>query len=151
MRTSLDPVLQAAANKALRDGLIAYDHQLGRLARAGHAHRQSGAGTRLARAAGEGARGTPGMLPTWQLAIVLSTTDNEARVGWLSGLGVRGVTPQPNLGEIPMSDVDLGPPAAWRGARPGTEADHRCDAGRRRRDDRAGTARGGRHPAKHAG
>ena len=45
------------------------------------------------------------MLPTWQLAIVLSTSDNEARVGWLSGLGVRGATTEPNLGEIPMSDV----------------------------------------------
>jgi penicillin-binding protein 1A len=47
----------------------------------------------------------PGMLPTWQLAVVLSTSDNEARVAWLSGLGVRGGTPQPNLGAIPMSDV----------------------------------------------
>jgi penicillin-binding protein 1A len=60
----------------------------------------------------------PGMLPTWQLAVVLAASDNEARVGWLSGLGVRGATPQPNLGEITMSDVawarplhgdDLGP------------------------------------------
>ena len=33
VRTSLDPVLQAAAEKALRDGLMAYDRKHGRLAR----------------------------------------------------------------------------------------------------------------------
>ncbi len=104
VRTSLDPALQVAANKALRDGLIAYDHRLGGW-RGPVTHIDNPAletdwPALLARVAR-----TPGMLPTWQLGIVLSTTDNDARVGWLSGLGVRGVTPESKLGEIPMSDV----------------------------------------------
>ena len=104
VRTSLDPVLQAAANKALRDGLISYDRKLGGW-RGPVTHIDNPSldrdwPTLLAKVAR-----TPGMLPTWQLAVVLSTTENEARVGWLSGLGVRGATPEPNLGEIPMSDV----------------------------------------------
>jgi penicillin-binding protein 1A len=118
VRTSLNPVLQAAANKAVRDGLIAYDRRQGGW-RGPVTHLDNPAGLErdwpglLAKVPR-----TPGMLPTWQLAIVLSTSDNEARVGWLSGLGVRGATAQPNLGEIPMSDVtwarplrgdDLGP------------------------------------------
>jgi hypothetical protein len=86
----------------------------------------------------------PGMLPTWQLAVVLSTSDNEARVGWLSGLGVRGGTPQPNLGAIPMSDVAWARPLHGDELGADAETDHRRDAGRRRRDDRAGAARGGR-------
>ncbi len=104
VRTSLDPVLQVAANKALRDGLIAYDHRLGGW-RGPVTHIDSPSldrdwPTLLAKVPHK-----PGMLPTWQLAVVLGTSDNAARVGWLSGLGVRGATPQPNLGEIPMSDV----------------------------------------------
>ena len=37
VRTSLDPALQIAAEKSLRDGLMAYDRKHGRLARAGDA------------------------------------------------------------------------------------------------------------------
>ena len=104
VRTSLDPALQAAANKALRDGLIAYDHRLGGW-RGPVAHIETATLDRdwprlLAKVPHK-----PGMLPNWQLAVVLNTSDNEARVGWLSGVGVRGATPQSNLGEIPMSDV----------------------------------------------
>ena len=104
VRTSLDPALQAAANKALRDGLIAYDHRLGGW-RGPVAHIETPTLDRdwpslLAKVPHK-----PGMLPNWRLAVVLNTSDNEARVGWLSGVGVRGATPQSNLGEIPMSDV----------------------------------------------
>ena len=45
-----------------------------------------------------------------RLAVVLSTTENEARVGWLNGLGQRGVTPTQHLGVIPMSDVSWARP-----------------------------------------
>ena len=105
VRTSLDPVLQAAANKALRNGLIAYDRRLGGW-RGPVTHIENTA--LLERDWQRLLANTPrrpGMLPNWQLAVVLNTTDNEARVGWLTGLGVRGVTPTPSLGEIPMSDV----------------------------------------------
>ncbi len=104
VRTSLDPALQVAANKALRDGLIAYDHRLGGW-RGPITHIDNPAlETEWPAVLARVAR-TPGMLPSWQIGIVLSTTDNDARVGWLSGLGVRGVPPQPKIGEIPMSDV----------------------------------------------
>jgi penicillin-binding protein 1A len=110
VRTSLDPALQAAANKALRDGLIAYDRRLGGW-RGPVTHIDNPAldtdwPTLLAKVARP-----PGMLPAWRVGVVLSTTDNDARVGWLSGLGERGVTPEPKLGEIPMSDVTWARPA----------------------------------------
>jgi penicillin-binding protein 1A len=105
VRTSLDPVLQAAANKALRNGLIAYDHRLGGWRGAvAHIDAPGVLEREWPRLLTKVPR-KPGMLPTWQLAVVLATTENEARVGWLSGLGVRGATPQPNSGAIPMSDV----------------------------------------------
>jgi penicillin-binding protein 1A len=117
VRTSLDPVLQAAANKAVRDGLIAYDRRQGGW-RGPVTHITDPVLERdWPRLLAKVPR-TPGMLPTWQLAVVLNTADNEARVGWLSGLGVRGAIAQPNLAAIPMSDVawarplhgdDLGP------------------------------------------
>jgi penicillin-binding protein 1A len=105
VRTSLDPVLQVAADKALRNGLIAYDRRLGGWrGPVTHIDNPTMLEHDWPRLIVKVAR-TPGMLSTWQLAIVLSTSDNEARVGWLSGLGVRGATPQPSLGAIPMSDV----------------------------------------------
>ena len=105
VRTSLDPVLQVAADKALRAGLIGYDRKLGgwrgpvaRFDKTPELERD------WARLLAKVPR-TPGMLPAWRLAVVLSTTDSEARVGWLSGLGVRGAAPKPEFGAIPMSDV----------------------------------------------
>jgi penicillin-binding protein 1A len=118
VRTSLDPVLQVAADKTLRNGLIAYDKRLGGW-RGPVTHIDSAAivDRDWPRVLAKVPR-TPGMLSTWRLALVLSTSDNDARVGWLTGLGVRGATPEPMLGTIPMSDVtwarwlhgdDLGP------------------------------------------
>jgi penicillin-binding protein 1A len=117
VRTSLDPALQVAADKALRAGLINYDRRLGGwrgpVARVDPASLERDWEAALASAPRK-----PGMLPTWRLAVVLNTTDNEARVAWLNGVGVRGATPTPSLGVIPMSDVtwarwlhgdDLGP------------------------------------------
>jgi penicillin-binding protein 1A len=105
VRTSLDPVLQAAADKAVRNGLISYDRKLGGW-RGPVTHLENTAGLErdwpwlMAKVPRR-----PGMLPNWRLAIVLTASDTEARVGWLSGLGIRGATPQPNLGSIAMSDV----------------------------------------------
>jgi penicillin-binding protein 1A len=104
VRTSLDPALQVAADKALRAGLIKYDRQFGGF-RGPVAHLDT---TGLERDWPDllvKVQRKPGMLPTWRLAVVLNTTDGEARIGWLSGLGERGATPEPVLGQIPMSDV----------------------------------------------
>ena len=83
VRTSLDPVLQAAADKALRRGLLAYDRSHGgwRGAAArleGDATMRAGWSNRLA-----ALPRPPGMLPEWQLAVVLETGTDEAKLGWL--------------------------------------------------------------------
>ncbi|MBN8901345.1 MAG: penicillin-binding protein, partial [Rhodospirillales bacterium] len=42
----------------------------------------------------------PGMLPAWRLAVVLGTSDGEARIGWIGDQG-----DQPHTGTILLSDV----------------------------------------------
>src|SRR3954452_8873705 len=83
VRTSLDPQLQAAADKALRTGLMAYDRSKGGW-RGPITHLDGDAGMRqgwsnrlaaLPRA--------PGMLPDWRMAVVLETGDREAKLGWI--------------------------------------------------------------------
>ena len=131
VRTSLDPALQAVADKVLRAGLMHYD-----LARGGW----RGPVARLA--PGPMLRTTwatqlaqmsrpPGMLPEWRLGVVLDSTDGEAKVGVLEhGLGA---TPR----VLPMELSDLGwarpalvpvgattaPPGAPLGAAPHRIAD----------------------------
>ena len=105
VRTSLDPVLQAAANKALRDGLMKYDRaQDGWRGPVTRLESVSGLETDWPRLLMKVAR-TPGMLPTWHLAVVLSTADNEARLGWVTGLGERGATLEAKLGVLTMQDL----------------------------------------------
>ena len=107
VRTSLDPSLQAAADKALRDGLMSYDRKLGgwrgpagRLDLAGPALR-SGWATQLAQAAKP-----PGMLPEWRLGVVLEETDREARIGWLERPENHPqAAPQPRTGTLALSDL----------------------------------------------
>lgn len=81
VRTSLDPVLQLAAEQALRDGLTSYDR------------RRSGWRGPVAKGVATGEREWPTALPQtarppgmpadWRLAVVLSVADAQARVGWL--------------------------------------------------------------------
>ncbi|MGE0224872.1 MAG: penicillin-binding protein 1A [Acetobacteraceae bacterium] len=83
VRTSLDPVLQLAAEKALHDGLMAYDRKQGGWrgpiaqlpVTPGFERDWPAALKDVARPAG--------MLPDWRLALVLSTSDSEARLGWI--------------------------------------------------------------------
>jgi penicillin-binding protein 1A len=84
VRTSLNPALQQAAEASLRNGLMAYDRKDGGWrGPVGHLD-----GTEQALAADWTKRlpdvtRPPGMLSSWVLAVVLSTTDSTARVGWL--------------------------------------------------------------------
>ncbi len=83
VRTSLDPALQAAADKALRAGLLAYDRSHGGWRGAvtrldGDPGMRQGWSNRLALLARPG-----GMLPEWRLAVVLEVTNEEAKVGWI--------------------------------------------------------------------
>jgi penicillin-binding protein 1A len=105
VRTSLDPVLQVAANKALRDGLMRYDRTRdgwrGPVTRLETLSALESDWPRLLMKV----QRVPGMLPNWRLAVVLATSDSEARVGWISGLGERGATPEAKLGALAMQDT----------------------------------------------
>ncbi len=102
VRTSLDPTLQAAAEKAVRDGLMAYDRKLGGWrGPVGHLDGGPALAKDWAEPLGQMAR-PQGMLPDWKLAVVLETTDGEARLGWLDG---SGQAPQPRTGTLALSDI----------------------------------------------
>lgn len=102
VRSTLDPVLQAAADRVLREGLMRYDQARGgwrgpvtRLP-AGPALRANWA-AQLAQAAHP-----PGMLAEWRLAVVLESTDSEAKLGVLE----RGPAATPRV--LPLQLADLG-------------------------------------------
>ncbi|MBN8875503.1 MAG: penicillin-binding protein 1A [Rhodospirillales bacterium] len=105
VRTSLDPVLQTAAEKSLRDGLMAYDRKQGGW-RGPVTHLDAGAAldrdwqTALAQVARP-----PGMLPAWRLAVVLGATDQEARIGWIAA-----DNQQPRTGTLLLSDLSWARP-----------------------------------------
>jgi penicillin-binding protein 1A len=102
VRTSLDPALQLVAEKAVHDGLMAYDHKLGGW-RGPVAHLNGGpqlAGNWVEPLAS--LPRPPGMLPDWKLALVLETTDTEARVGWLDATGQ---TSHSHIGALLLSDL----------------------------------------------
>ncbi len=100
VRTSLDPALQAEADKALRAGLERYDETRGgwrgpvaRLptpASALRADWQTPLGNILR---------PPGMLPQWQLAVVIEIAAGQARLGF--------VDPQAGPRVLPMFFSDL--------------------------------------------
>ena len=81
VRTSMDPLLQKAAERAVRDGLMAYDRAhggwRGPVARLDPAVLRGNWAERLGELAPP-----PGMLPGWRLALVLDTTEAEAKLGW---------------------------------------------------------------------
>lgn len=104
VHTSLDPRLQAAADTALRDGLLAYDHAHGGWR--GPAGRiAAGADLPLAWPArlGEKPR-PPGMLPAWRLGVVIAETATEATIGWLEE-SEDSDHPVPHLGELRLADL----------------------------------------------
>ena len=85
VRTSMDPVLQVAAEKSLRDGLVAYDRRMGGW-RGAVTHLTlppADFETRWPAALNEVAR-PAGMLPNWRMAIVAAVTEAEAHVDWLN-------------------------------------------------------------------
>jgi penicillin-binding protein 1A len=83
IRTSLDPALQVAADRALRQGLMSYDHARGGW-RGAVAHIDGGPALKLGWADRLAATPRPpGMLPEWKLAVVLEATNDEAKLGWL--------------------------------------------------------------------
>jgi len=118
VHTSLDPALQGVAESSLRDGLMAYDRTRGGW-RGPVSHLEAGPALRRDWA-GELApvARPPGMLPAWTLAVVLESTDTEAKLGWLSANPKDPqAPPQPRVSPLLLSD--LGWARAVRDGKPG--------------------------------
>jgi penicillin-binding protein 1A len=102
VRTSLDPALQLVAERAVHEGLMAYDRKLGGWrGPVGHLDGGPALAKNWAEPLAQLAR-PPGMLADWKLAAVLETTDGEARLGWLDA---SGQSPQPRTGTLPLSEI----------------------------------------------
>jgi penicillin-binding protein 1A len=99
VRTSLDPALQVAAEKAVRNGLMAYDRKMGGW-RGPVTHLDGGATLtkNWVGPLGQVMR-PPGMLPDWKLAIVFETVDGEAHLGWTDNQG------QEHTGAVSLPDL----------------------------------------------
>lgn len=118
VRTSIDPTLQEAAEKTLRDGLMAYDRRLGGWrGPAGHLDGINGARDNWAGALAQFAH-TPGMLANWRQAVVLEAGDSEARVGWLEPVAgaAPGTAPVARTGQLLLSDLGWARPVVNRRA-----------------------------------
>ena len=102
VRTSLEPDLQAAAEKALREGLVNYDRRRGGW--------RGALGTIPAGAtewmpALEAFQRPAGGLADWKLAVVLEVRGTDARLGWIErGDGGRGA-PQARTGLMYLQDM----------------------------------------------
>ncbi len=105
VRTTLDPSLQLAADKALHDGLIRYDQRHGGW-RGPVARVEVGAGFRQhwTNALAQTAR-PPGMLAEWRLAVVIETADAEAKLGFMERTPGTSIV-QPRV--LPVQIADLG-------------------------------------------
>jgi penicillin-binding protein 1A len=101
VRTSLDPNLQAEAERSLRSGLLDYDRRRGGW---------RGPVVRIAAGATEwlpalqGVARPPGAMPGWRLAVALEVRDRDARLAWLERPDAR-TAPQPRTGTLFFEDV----------------------------------------------
>ncbi len=104
VRTTLDPALQLAADRALHDGLMRYDRTRGGW-RGPVGHVDPGADFRQswANALASIAR-PPGMLAEWRLAVVIEASDAEARVGFMERIA-GSTAQQPRLLPVPFADL----------------------------------------------
>ncbi len=107
VRTSLDPNLQAEAEKALRTGLLDYDRRRGGWR--GPVARVAAGATEWLPAL-QGVARPAGLQPGWRLAVALEVRDRDARLAWLERPDPR-TAPQPRTGTLFLEDV-----ASW--ARP---------------------------------
>jgi penicillin-binding protein 1A len=107
VRTSLEPQLQAEAERALRQGLLDYDRRRGGW-RGPVARINPGATEWLPEL--QAVPRPQGMQPGWRVAVALEVRDREARMAWLERPDAR-TPPQPRSGTLFLDDV-----SAW--ARP---------------------------------
>ena len=108
VRTSLDPQMQAAADAALRLGLMGYDrthggwHGVIAKMEAGPTLRTTWA-DRLAKT-----DRVPGGLPEWRMAVVLEVANDSATLGWFDSSGVR-----PGMRGVPRTTPALLSDSTW--------------------------------------
>jgi penicillin-binding protein 1A len=107
VRTSLEPTLQAEAERALRQGLLDYDRRRGGWR--GPVTRIPASATEWLPALQNVAR-PAGAMPGWRLAVALEVGVREARMAWLERPDPR-TPPQPRTSTLFLDDV-----ASW--ARP---------------------------------
>jgi len=98
VRTTLEPDLQAATERALREGLMAHDRRRGGW-RGPIAAIPAGATEWMP--ALEATPRPPGGLPAWRMAVVLEVRNTEARLGWLE----RGASPPARTGLMYLQDL----------------------------------------------
>jgi penicillin-binding protein 1A len=102
VRTSLEPVLQTAAEDALREGLMNYDRRRGGWR---GAFGSIAAGPTEWMPALQAFQRPPGGLAEWRLAVVLEVRNTDARLGWVErGEDGRGA-PQPQTGLMYLQDL----------------------------------------------
>jgi penicillin-binding protein 1A len=104
VRTTLNPALQAVADRVVREGLMRYDQSRGGW-RGPVGHLQTGGSFRNNWATQLAALAPPpGMLPEWQMAVVLETTDTQAHLGLIDRIpGI--AAPLPRMLPLNLSDV----------------------------------------------
>ncbi|GGJ11401.1 penicillin-binding protein 1A [Neoroseomonas lacus] len=102
VRTSLEPVLQTAAEEALRDGLMNYDRRRGGWR---GAFGSIAAGPTEWLPALQAYQRPPGGPAEWKLAVVLEVRATDARLGWIErGEDGRGAA-QPQTGLMYLQDM----------------------------------------------
>jgi penicillin-binding protein 1A len=104
VRTSMDPALQTAAERAVHEGLMAYDRKIGGW-RGPVTHLDAAAVTHDWVAALAAVPKPPGMLSAWRLGVVTGTTDTEARIGWIDHPGQTGNADEQHTGVLLLSDL----------------------------------------------
>ncbi len=104
VRTSLDPVLQLAAETSLRDGLMAYDRKIGGF-RGPVTHLDSATLDRDWPTLLGSVTRPPGMLPAWKLAVVLTAGDADAKLGWLEPVASTATLPLPRTATMALADM----------------------------------------------
>ena len=103
VRTTLEPGLQMAADRTLREGLMRYDLRRGGW-RGPVSHLSPAADFRTSWPVTlAGIAHPPGQLAEWRTGLVLETTDAEAKVGFLERIA--GQPPTPRVMPLPLGDL----------------------------------------------
>ncbi len=109
VRTTLDPKLQIAADKTLREGLMRYDLRRGGW-RGPVSRMETGPNFRNAWATLLAAvPHPPGQLAEWRTGVVVDTTDTEAHIGIIDRQA-GGVAPIARVLPLPLSDLSWARP-----------------------------------------